>query len=615
MSTLYTLYIFLMLLIFFYFFIKVLQPYRKSKKEVEIIREKLDKLNGNPDINIRINDFNTWVNENSKSEFMKNFMQPSWKSYYDKFIQFKQKGMPITPDVYDFFLEDTLMQRIGKRKLVEAIPGAFLAMGIIGTFFGIAWGVSFVRLTGDPDTMKNGIGNLLAGMKVKFVSSIAGILLSLVWQFVDKMSRYPILLESFHDLRQSLDIAFPTQEQGTVLSQMLQNQEKQMEDFQSFVTEMMIPTMVTGITDALNQTLTPHLEQTNSMVENMVNHINANQAEGMNAMIDRFVSSLNEITGDHMKDLGDALKTTIEWQQRVHSEMSALVQSMQDSAKEQSNMVEKTTELTGQINTYTEKISDYHHVMEETIKQLNETTEKNTNLHGSISELLDKMTEERKVFHTHFNEHLSKLKVSVNSIVYQTEQQLQLNSKLESNLLHFNSLSESQKDLSESLSQQAVLTKDSNEKTSSLLQKINEAGSNQVDLQKEINAVLQSVLKEKANVGTMVNDLNDNLIIQLSDMDKRIEHLRQVWETTSHVFTTVNKQLGVSMNQFTDDMHRGLEHTFKQFDDELSKSVNYLAKAVSAIYEGVSDLPDSIQVLKTSVTELNKHSKALIKTV
>ena len=127
---------------------------------------------------------------------------------------------------------------------------------------------------------------------------------------------------------------------------------------------------------------------------------------------------------------------------------------------------------------------------------------------------------------------------------------------------------------------------------------MNEVSDKQAAIQQELNAVFEAVVNEKSNVGSMLTDINENLSSQLSDMDKRIEHLRQVWETTSNVFTSVNKQLAVSMNQFTDDMHRGLEHTFGQFDDELAKSVNYLAKAVTAIHDGVADLPDSIEIIR-----------------
>ena len=695
---------------------------------------------------------------------MKEFVLPSWKDYYEKYKQCNQKGLPFTPDIYDFFLEDNLMQRFGKRKLVDAVPGVLLSLGIIGTFFGIAVGVSGLNASGNAEAMQSGISTLLGGMKVKFASSIAGISLAVIWQMVDKMKFYPKLTSNFHTLRQKLDLTFPTQEQSTVLSQMLVNQEKQMGDFQSYVSETMIPTMVSGMSEAITQSLTPHLEETQSMMKSMIDQALVNQVEGIHSMVDYFVQSLSDITGDHMKEFGQALQTTVEWQQRVHEEMSELVQSMQDSAKEQlvmvekttaltdqmnsytekmtdyhsvmenmidqsnettekngqlqvnisellekmtaerqvfhehfdthvnylesrisefseqteqqldlSNklaanleryhslsqsqqlMVEKTTALTGQINNYTEKIIDYHSVMENMINQsnettekngqlqvnisecqinnytekitdyhsvmenmineLNETTEKNGQLQVNISELLEKMTAERQVFHEHFDTHVNHLESRISEFSEQTEQQLDLNNKLAANLEHYHSLSQSQQELSETLANQAALSKESNEETAALIRTMNEVSDKQAAIQQELNAVFEAVVNEKSNVGNMLWDINENLSSQLSDMDKRIEHLRQVWETTSDVFTSVNKQLAVSMNQFTDDMHRGLEHTFGQFDDELAKSVNYLAKAVTAIHDGVADLPDSIESLEKSVTALNKQAKLMTKNV
>lgn len=662
---------------------KWLVPYLKTENDLHIITNKLAELEeGKKNTHERIQEFNHWIQENAQSKFMKEFVLPSWRDYYEKYKQFNQKGLPFTPDIFDFFLEDNLMQRFGKRKLVEAVPGILLSLGIIGTFFGIALGVSDLKTNGNTEAMQSGISTLLSGMKVKFASSIAGILLSIIWQIIDKMKFYPTLILSFRHLRQRLDLTFPTQEQSTVLSQMLVNQEKQMEDFQLYVTETMIPTMVSGmsqaisqnltphleetqsmvktmvdnsqviqqeqnavlsqmlvnqekqtedfqsyvgetmipsmvsgISQALNQNLTPHLEETQSMMKMMVENSQVNQLEGINSMVDHFVQSLSEITGDHMKELGQALHMTIEWQQRVHEEMSVLVESMQDSAKEQSLMVEKTTALTGQINNYTEKITDYHSVMENTIERLNETTERNGQLQAGISELLEKMTAERQLFHEHFDIHLNQLKSRVSEFSEQTEQQIDLNNKLAINLEHYHSLSQSQQELSESLVNQAALSKEANKETSNLVQKMNEVSDKQATIQQELNAVFAAVVNEKSNVGNMLTEINGSLISQLSDMDKRIEHLRQVWETTSNVFTSVNKQLSVSMNQFTDDMHRGLEHTFEQFDDELAKSVNYLSKAVTAIHDGVSDLPDSLETLKTSVTELNKQAKLMTKNV
>src|SRR5690606_35276052 len=120
-----------------------------------------------------------------------------------------------------------------------------------------------------------------------------------------------------------------------------------------------------------------------------------------------------------------------------HSDMSELVQTMQDAAKEQSLMVEKTTTLTGQINNYTEKITDYHTVMENMIHKLNETTDKNGQLQINISDLLEKMTAERDIFHEHFESHMDFIKNRVSEFTFQSELQIELNNKLASNLEHY----------------------------------------------------------------------------------------------------------------------------------------------------------------------------------
>lgn len=707
----------------------IINPYKSVKQDTEIIEGILKEIQKHEETSDRFIEFNQWVQDNATSEYLKNSFKPAWDNYYKKFIQLQQNGVVFTPDVYDFFVEDMFVNKFGKRKLVEIIPGIFLALGIIGTFVGIAAGVSGLDTNGDAKAMKDSIDILLSGMKIKFLSSIIGISFSGIWQYVDKKYYYPILTDSFIKIRQSMDETFPTQEESTVLYQMFKNQEKQITDFQCFLTEVMIPNMVSGFSEAVNQSLTPHLEETRTLMSDMVKNASTNQLEGMNTMVDHFVSSLSEITGDHMKDLGEALQTTIEWQQRVHTEMSELVQSMQESAQGQSLMVEKTTSLTEQIHSYTDKLTDYQSVFESTILQLNETTEKNTHLQTSVSDLLDKMTEERKTFdhyftehletlksnvelvvsqtelhtnlhgkletnlekmssltesqqalsetltkhaelsqqshqdfgklleqmnqhgdtyanlqqglndtteknshlqetiaqlldkmveeretfHQHFDKHLGHLESNVGAIVSQTEQQVQMQTKLEVNLQQIQHLAEIQQTLAATLATQAELSQESNSSLTELLEKISSHGSVFSELQEELKGALETTIEERHRLDQMMNDLYEGLTDQLQQMDIRSKSLKQIWDSNKEVLANANKHLAQSMNQFTDDMHRGLEHTFNQFDEELSKSVQYLSKGVNAIQEGIVDLPDAVDTLKHSVTELNKHAKKMVK--
>ncbi|MEK4114647.1 hypothetical protein NST44_00325 [Paenibacillus sp. FSL W8-0919] len=722
-SLFYSCYIGLMVLIFTVSWFFVLRPYSISKKAAASINAKIIELEEIQDVSEKFHLFNDWVVQ-SENHYIKKSFLPAWNSYYQKFMFYQQKGISYTPDIYDFFFEESLVHNFGKRKYAEIVAGIFLSMGIVGTFIGIAFGVSGLHVNGSSEVMQDGIGVLLTGMKVKFASSIAGIILSLLWQLLDKGIYFPGLSRSFSNIRQNLDEAFPTQDQSTLLYRMDQRQEKQMQDFQSFLSEVLIPNMVNGVADSIQSSLAPQMEQTQQMMSELIQTTTVNQTQGMQQMIDQFVTQLSELTGDHMKNLGEALNATVDWQQKVHAELGSLVQSMQDSATSQSVMVEKTTDLTEQIHNYTERITDYQMVLEKTVSELNETTEKNSQLQSVTTELLDKMMEERHQFHDYFNSRMSSLKENVDSIVVQTglqvtyqekletfvqsmqesalsqsamvetttgltEQmhsyteritdyqsvlektvaelnvttgknselqsittelldkmmeerklfneyfdshmstlkenvgaivnqtgfQVSLQQRFEENLQRISNITQSQQTLAVTLSQQADLSQRSNQELELIFDKFTHNNSEFIHIQDDLRSLIRDIQQERREMDGISSRVQTTLTEQLTDMDERVEQLRLVWESASESMAKTNKHLETSMNQFADDMHRGLQNTFTQFDQELTKSVQHLASGVDAIQEGLIDLPDTMQTLKQAVNEMNRQSKRILNPV
>ncbi|MGM0882446.1 MAG: hypothetical protein ACQEXQ_15580 [Bacillota bacterium] len=604
----FALYIAGMLIFGGYHYYKIYPRYAKAKTAAENVADQLEKLKNVDNLVERFNDMDNWIKEQD-NEYIVKCVEPSWRTFYKKFMDYQRNGVSITPDVYDYFHEESFIQKYGNRKLADLIPGLFLAIGIFGTFLGIASGVSGLDPNGDSAEMKSGIGLLLSGMTVKFMSSMVGIASSSIWQYVDKKRNLPILHESFHLIRQSMDDAFPTQEESTVLFRMLQNQEKHMQDFQVFMSEQLIPQMMTGFTDALSQSILPPLEQTQTLMGELISNASANQMDGVKQLTTEVMNSLNEITGEHMKNLGEALQSTVEWQKRVHEEMSALVESMQQSAQHQSEMVEKTTVLTEEIHNYTENITDYQKVLEGTVAQLNDTTSKNSELQVAVTGLLERMVDERNVFHNHFDDHIGRLQLNVESIVSQSEIQVAVQTHLEQNLQRMTDMSESQQLLVSALSDQASLAKRSGEELGQLVLRFENNASLFSDLQAGVGDLLEQTAEERKRVDQLIENIQEDLVEQVELMDNRVQIMTTVWEENSDVMTKMNNQLGTSMNQFTDDMHRGIMRTFEQFDEELTKSVNLLAKGVDSMRDGLVELPEVIQELKQSVIEINKQAK------
>lgn len=589
------------------------QLYRRLKQNREVknesvkIQQKIDELKTELDITERFNQMNDWIKEQD-SEYIKQYIYPAWKSFHQKYMN-HGVGMKLVPDVYDFFLEEEMVHKFGSRKFVELLPGIFLSIGILGTFASLAIGVGSLKLDANSENMREGVSALLSGMKSKFFSSIFGLLASIGWQFFDKIKVIPTLQKSYLEIRDAFDEAFPTQDQNVFLVQMLENQKNQMNDLQTFMSEQMIPQMVSGFNQSIEQALLPPMVQTQELMNELITSASVNQMDGVKQLTSDVMTSLNEITGEHMKQLGDALHATVEWQKKVHEEMTGLVDSMQQAAKNQSEMVEKTTVLTHEIHNYTDNITNYQQVLEGTVAQLNDTTSTNSQLHSATSNLLGNMIEERNVFNEHFSEHITKLQTNVESIVNQTERQVEVQELLGQNLDRISEMSSSQEKLAVSLSEQANHTQSSSEELGKLLIHFEKNAVQYNDLQEKMGDMLQQAEKDRTVFDQLVERIQTNLVEQVEGMDERVEDLGLIWSENKETMNKLSKQLSTSMGQFTDDMHRGIMRTFEKFDEELTTSVNLLAKGVDSMRDGLVDMPDVIQELKQSVIEINKQAK------
>lgn len=70
-------------------------------------------------------------------------------------------------------------------QLLQSIPSKLVGLGILGTFVGLTYGISGFN-TNSQETIKNSISTLLNGMGTAFVTSIYGMVLSLLFSYIEK---------------------------------------------------------------------------------------------------------------------------------------------------------------------------------------------------------------------------------------------------------------------------------------------------------------------------------------------------------------------------------------------------------------------------------------------
>lgn len=116
----------------------------------------------------------------------------AWKEF-DKIIMMDRNRdvVMITRRPHEFFHEITLLSQRINLRLTQAIPGYLISLGLFFTFIGLVAAISIaakgMASTGDVKAIQLSLTQLLQVASVKFISSVAGISLSLILSAWQKM--------------------------------------------------------------------------------------------------------------------------------------------------------------------------------------------------------------------------------------------------------------------------------------------------------------------------------------------------------------------------------------------------------------------------------------------
>ena len=115
-----------------------------------------------------------------------------------------------TVDAAIFFNTHTLASGITESRLIAAVPGFLTAVGVIGTFAGLQLGLSGLNVAGGQNLGEtaNQIQLLIGSASIAFLTSVWGILSSVVFNFVEKYIEQ-LLRGRIARLQEQIDTIFP----------------------------------------------------------------------------------------------------------------------------------------------------------------------------------------------------------------------------------------------------------------------------------------------------------------------------------------------------------------------------------------------------------------------
>lgn len=234
----------------------------------------------------------------------------------------------------DFFTTESIL---GKRwdTIPDALPGVFTAVGLLGTFVGIAIGLADIpqgTSGGQPSTedLRQSIDTLIGGMSTAFSTSIVGITASIWWIFAFRGARKK-LESSLSDFVRTTDQLLPVEQPAETLMRIATTTAEAasrvgaLEDFAPLRQDVSsikggIQTLGQDIHDALEPLVVKHIKEP---IQNLNVDLGERQTEALGRMVGEFRDTLVSHVGEELHRFGEALKSARSHQSSTVAELEA----------------------------------------------------------------------------------------------------------------------------------------------------------------------------------------------------------------------------------------------------------------------------------------------------
>lgn len=380
----------------------------KTKRSINNFIKHKDKLTGNN--NIKVN----YIEENKlflDNDYLKNL----WNDY--KSYMRKNTINDKVPDISKYFNRNTIVEFPSRRQIAQLIPGVLTALGILGTFLGLQDGISQLDMS-NPAVIENSIGNLTDGMSLAFISSIVGIVASLIWSYFDRKQyrSYINTLSRFKDVFEESFEVFSTEsfiqeilalqnESTTAVKHIASDFSLEFANIlKNIVNDDLLPNMNATMTNIVSESLIPSLSNMNSSFEEFTDKASSSQSVALENMIDNFKEEIDNLVSIEFNELKSTLQELTSWHKGVKVELSELIYEIKESALNYQELnissetvMGKYSELFGELNNINLNIGNKIELITDTMEVLKDLTAFNAETVEEIGLINKEATESYKI--------------------------------------------------------------------------------------------------------------------------------------------------------------------------------------------------------------------------
>lgn len=594
----------------------------------------------------------------------------AWQEFEDSLITRQhdenQEIVYKTDEASFFFSEDRLLWQYMNLRFWNSIPAILVGFGILGTFVGLVWGL--IPFSGinfdDAKLIQDAIKELLSGVSTAFVTSVWGMIASLLFNGIEKLAIGGVNSE-IANLQRSLDRIFTLTVAEEIAFRQADELEQQAAALKSFSTDLsnvIISAMTEGRQELIKELHTATKTFSTAitdMLEPSINNLQTSITESKDEIIRTMVEERQEIISELKntpdafsqavtKQLGpslDKLNETVEKlrQEKDESSTEAILKLVEEFKNALSGSFTKEIEtLVKELSTVSQSLIDLPTRMEnmmegvqkkiddicESLKNATDTQTRLTEetMKGILGELRSAITELKSAIDsitsaasTESAEMIKNIRDSVDAAT------VRLNGIFEEGEKRVSILFDKQEKLIEAVDLPISKSKEAIEAGNVLMQGVNTS----LDNANEMIVTMQTFsdqLKGSANTlitagenltqaSTAFNkqneeylsknrETNESIQESLQQSQKLLNEFAGKFETIEAGLQGIFAEINTGLIKYSTTTHDAIENSLEAFTKELTTAAEALAGSVSALYSSVEELSEMMNEMNERFPQL-----------
>lgn len=470
------------------------------------------------------------------------------------------------------YVNQELLDHIGNMSFCDIVGGSMTGLGILGTFLGLMIGLQDF----DPssaDAMLQTIPTLIDGIKIAFLTSIFGVIYSLLFNMYCRgvQEDASATLEEFLSTYYKYVIPQPENDGFTRL---IQYQQSQTDSMARFAGELAV-----AMANSLKENVAPTFERIEASISGLTERLAKSQSETMDEVASRFVENMDKSMGDQLSHLGENIRKLCQWQDETMDKMEQTIQAFSEAG-------DKVGAVNAKLDASFDALEQYLQNMAKLQGQVNEDF-------GTVLMALDQAAQKLEQQNEAASEQIAAQKELIRN----------MNDASAGAFERAKEYQEAVIDVQKEIAAYASAMKDSAEQIRAEITATSDAAQAGMSsaVQATVCAMDQAIQAELQQMQANMASIEKTQRAFIDGMDKSSEHL-----------TRSAAQMSAASQDLTNNLDRAMSRTYQEIDRQMAEIVRHLSGTIADIRDVTEQLP---KLLTAAASQTQKTTEQYLSTI